>query len=104
MAPLRRTFGEDIGVSKRYRRARLQSDPLTRGDLAALVSTRSHRAKCPEVRRALEAYLERVAESKAATAGSDDDDDPGHRPCDDMGVPSDTACRSDETDATTRQA
>ena len=31
-------------MSKRHRRARLQSDPLTRGDLAAVVSTRSHRA------------------------------------------------------------
>ena len=44
MVPLRRTFVEDIGVSKRHRRARLQSDPLTRGDLAAVVSTRSHRS------------------------------------------------------------
>ena len=44
MPPLRWTFVEDIGVSKRHRRARLRSDPLTRGDLDALVSTRSHRS------------------------------------------------------------
>ena len=39
-----RTMGRPL-LSSFFRRARLRSDPLTRGDLAAVVSTRSHSSR-----------------------------------------------------------